>query len=281
MRLLRYGPKGYEKPGLLDSHGKIRDLSGEINDLAGDALSPQNLKKIASLDPDSLPVVDAKSRIGPCVGQVGNYLCIGLNYFDHASETGIDLPTEPVVFSKVTSAISGPYDDVLIPRHSKKTDWEVELGIIIGKKAKYVTEAQAYDYIAGFCVLNDLSERQFQMEGTGQWIKGKSCETFAPIGPWLVTPDEIFDPQHLEMWLEVDGHRYQHSNTKEMVFNIRYLISYLTRYFILQPGDVIATGTPAGVGLGQKPPIYLKPGQTIRLGITGLGEQQQNTVAEK
>jgi ureidoglycolate lyase len=280
MKLLRYGPKGQEKPGILDEEGQIRDLSGVISDIAGDQLSRENLLNIARLSLNTLPLVTSNPRIGPCVGAVRNFICIGLNYKDHAHETGIAVPHEPVVFNKITSAISGPYDDVMIPRGSTKTDWEVELGVVIGKRAKHVSEENALDYIAGYCLVNDLSERTFQLEGTGQWVKGKSCETFGPIGPWLVTPDEIADVQALDVWLEVDGHRYQNSNTQQMIFSITYLISYLSQFFVLQPGDIISTGTPSGVGLGIKPhPIYLKPGQTMRLGISGLGEQQQKVVA--
>lgn len=281
MKLLRFGPKGKEKPGLLDSHGYIRDLSNEISDLSGDYLARTSLAKIAHINPETLPLVQSNPRIGPCVGNVGNFICIGLNYKDHAIETNVAIPTEPVVFNKITSAISGPYDDVMIPPHSQKTDWEVELGVVIGERAKNVKENDALNYIAGLCVVNDLSERTFQLEGTGQWVKGKSCETFGPLGPWLVTPDEIPDIQNLPLWLEVDGHRYQQSSTQQMIFSVAFIISYLSRFFVLQPGDVIATGTPHGVGLGQKPaPIYLKPGQTIRLGIDGLGEQQQKTIME-
>jgi ureidoglycolate lyase len=281
MKLLRFGPKGHEKPGLLDSNNHIRDLSAKITDLSGDSLSPESLKKLGEIDPESLPLVNTNPRIGPCVSGVGKFLCIGLNYKDHAHETGVELPKEPVLFSKATSAISGPYDDVILPRGSNKTDWEVELGVIIGKPAKYVAEKNALDYVSGYCVINDLSERAFQLEGTGQWTKGKSCDTFGPIGPFLVTKDEILDPQNLSLWLEVDGHRYQNGHTKNMAFGVAYLVSYLSRFFTLYPGDIISTGTPAGVGLGIKPhPIYLKPGQTIRLGITGLGEQQQKTITD-
>lgn len=281
MKLLRFGAKGQEKPGLLDSHGYIRDLSNEIPDLSGDYLSASCLAKIAHINPETLPLVQSNPRIGPCVGKVGNFICIGLNYKDHAIETNVAVPKEPVVFNKITSALSGPYDDVIIPRDSQKTDWEVELGVVISKRAKHIKEDEALDHIAGFCIVNDLSERASQLEGTGQWVKGKSYETFGPLGPWLVTPDEIPDIQNLPLWLEVDGHRYQQSSTQQMVFSVAYLVSYLSRFFVLQPGDVIATGTPHGVGLGQKPhPIYLKPGQIIRLGIDGLGEQQQKTIAE-
>ncbi len=282
MKLLRYGLKGQEKPGLLDKNGHIRSLASVIPDLSHDYLSPNELDKLKKLNPETLPVIDAGTRIGPCVTGVGKFLCIGLNYRDHAKETGIEIPREPIVFSKATSSIIGPNDDVVIPRHSTKTDWEVELGLVIGSPCKYVSVEHALDYIAGYCLINDLSERAFQLEGTGQWIKGKSCDTFGPIGPWLVTKDEISDPQNIEVWLEVDGHRYQHSNTKEMAFNVAFLISYLSQFFTLHPGDIISTGTPSGVGLGQKPePIYLKPGQVMHLGATGLGEQTQRAVLER
>lgn len=281
MKLLRYGLKGEEKPGLLDRQGDVRDLSSIIPDISRETLSSEILKKIAEKDPYSLPLIKSKPRIGPCVSNVGNYFCVGLNYFDHAEEMGLPQPSEPVIFSKATSAITGPYDDILIPLNAKKTDWEVELGIVIGKYAKRVPIHLAFEYIAGFCLLNDISERHLQMEGTGQWIKGKSAETFAPIGPWLVTLDEIRDVQNLEIWLEIDGKRYQESNTHNMIFSVPYLISYLSSFFILQPGDIIATGTPSGVGLGQKPvPIFLQEGQIMRLGITGLGEQCHTIIAE-
>ena len=282
MKLLRYGKIGQEKPAMLDAKGHIRDLSGKIKDIAGDVLLPQNLANLARIDPETLPLVESNPRIGACVGNVRNLLCIGLNYVDHARETGIDLPREPILFSKVTNAICGAYDTIIIPRGSEKTDWEVELGVVIGAPAKYVSTEKALNHVAGYCVVNDISERALQLEGTGQWIKGKSCDTFAPIGPWLVTTDEICDPQKLDLWLEVDGQRYQNSNTKEMAFSVAQLISYLSQFFTLQTGDVIATGTPSGVGLGQKPnPIYLKAGQTMRLSVAGLGEQILKTAAEK
>ena len=282
MKLLRYGKIGQEKPAMLDAKGRIRDLSGKINDIAGDVLLPQNLANLARIDPETLPLVESNPRIGACVGNVRNFLCIGLNYIDHARETGIDLPREPILFSKVTGAICGAYHTVIIPRGSEKTDWEVELGVVIGASAKYISPEKALNHVAGYCVVNDISERSLQLERAGQWIKGKSCDTFAPLGPWLVTIDEIRDPQKLDLWLEVDGHRYQNSNTKEMAFSVAQLISYLSQFFTLQTGDVIATGTPAGVGLGQKPnPIYLKAGQTMRLGVAGLGEQVLKTAQEK
>jgi len=280
MKLLRYGPPGEEKPGLLDAAGTLRDLSAHVDDIGGDVLSPEGLARIAALEPDSLPVIDGSPRLGPCVTGVGKFLCIGLNYSDHAAESGLPVPDEPVLFCKATSAICGPDDDVVMPRGSTKTDWEVELGLVIGKPAKYVSEAEALDHVAGFCVVNDVSEREFQIEGTGQWTKGKSCDTFGPIGPWLVTTDEVGDPQNLGIWLEVNGHRYQDGNTSTMVFTAAFIVSYLSRFFTLHPGDVISTGTPPGVGLGQNPPTYLKAGDKIRSSIDGLGEQNQRVVAE-
>jgi ureidoglycolate lyase len=282
MKLLRFGPNGQEKPGLLDQNGKIRDLSNVIDDIAGETLSDASLAKLRAIDPSTLPEVTGEPRIGPCVARVGKFVCIGLNYADHAAESNLPVPTEPVLFGKWTSAICGPNDDTEIPRGSKKTDWEVELGVVIGKHAKYVSEADAMDYVAGYCVINDVSEREWQIEHGTQWDKGKGFDTFGPIGPWLVTKDEIADPQHLDMWLEVDGHRYQNGNTKTMVFGVAELVAYLSKVMSLQPGDVISTGTPPGVGMGVKPaPIYLKAGQTVRLGIQGLGEQQQRTVDAK
>jgi len=278
MKLLRYGPKGQEKPGILDADGRIRDLSGTVADIAGDVLSPESLARLRSLDPATLPLVERTPRIGACVGRIGKFVCIGLNYADHAAESGAKVPAEPVVFNKWTSAVCGPDDDVEIPRGSRKTDWEVELGVVIGKPGRYIDEADAMDHVAGYCVINDVSEREFQLEGTGTWDKGKGCDTFGPIGPWLVTADEIADPHALRIWLEVDGHRHQDSSTAQMVFRIPHLISYLSRFMSLQAGDVISTGTPAGVGLGLKPPVYLRAGQKMRLGIEGLGEQNQRTV---
>jgi 2-keto-4-pentenoate hydratase/2-oxohepta-3-ene-1,7-dioic acid hydratase in catechol pathway len=280
MKLLRYGPSGHEKPGIMDADGSIRDLSGIIPDLAGDALLPESIAKIRTANLSLLPKVADRPRIGACVGRVGKFVCIGLNYSDHAAEAGQAVPAEPVVFMKATSSIAGPDDQVVIPRGSKKTDWEVELGVVIGKPAKYVEESDALSHVAGYCVVNDLSERAFQMEGTGQWTKGKSADTFGPIGPWLVTTDEVPDPQNLQMWLEVDGHRYQNGSTKTMVFGVAHLISFLSRFMSLQSGDVISTGTPPGVGLGQKPPVYLRAGNRIRLGVSGLGEQNQVVVAD-
>jgi 2-keto-4-pentenoate hydratase/2-oxohepta-3-ene-1,7-dioic acid hydratase in catechol pathway len=279
MRLLRFGNHGEEKPGALDSCGKIRNLSGVIGDIAGAVLSPDSIAELRRLDLDSLPLVDGSLRLGPCVGSVGKFLCIGLNYSDHAAESGMPVPAEPVLFMKATSAICGPNDDVVMPKGSQKTDWEVELGVVIGTMANYLSEEDALSHIAGYCVINDLSERAFQLEGTGQWVKGKSANTFGPIGPWLVTADEIPDPQALRLWLEVDGHRSQDGSTATMVFGVAHLVSYLSRFMSLQPGDIISTGTPPGVGLGQKPPTYLRAGNVIKLGIDGLGEQRQRVVS--
>jgi 2-keto-4-pentenoate hydratase/2-oxohepta-3-ene-1,7-dioic acid hydratase in catechol pathway len=280
MKLLRYGNPGQEKPGLLHD-GQIRDLSGHISDIAGDVLLPAGLDRLRALDPASLPLVPGSPRLGPCVGHVGKFLCIGLNYSDHAAESGMAVPTEPIVFMKASSAIVGPNDDIEIPKGSAKTDWEVELGVVIGRKAKHVSEADALSHVAGYCVVHDVSERAFQLERAGQWVKGKSCDTFGPIGPWLVTSDEVPDPQNLPLWLEVDGKRYQNGTTKTMVFGVARLVSYLSDFMSLLPGDIISTGTPPGVGMGQKPPIFLRAGQRIRLGVDGLGEQQQRTVAYK
>lgn len=280
MKLLRYGPLGEEKPGMLDANGVIRDLSHHVPDISGAALSPASLAKLSALDPETLPAVPGTPRLGSCVAQPGKFMCIGLNYSDHAAESGMAVPAEPVLFMKASSAICGPDDDVVIPRGSLKTDWEVELGVVIGTKAKYVSEADALSYVAGYCLINDVSERAFQLEGTGQWVKGKSADTFGPTGPWLVTTDEISDPQTLNMWLDVDGHRYQKGTTSTMVFGVAHLVSYISRYMSLHPGDIISTGTPPGVGLGQKPPVYLRAGNRIRLGIDGLGEQNQLVVAD-
>ena len=258
--------------------GRIRDLAGVVPDIAGEALTPAGIARLKGIDPSSLPVVAGNPRLGPCVTGTGKFICIGLNYSDHAAETGATVPPEPIIFMKATSAIVGPNDDVEIPRNSEKTDWEVELGIVIGKPAKYVSEADAMSHIAGFCVINDVSERAFQTERHGQWTKGKSADTFGPTGPWLVTPDEVGDYDNLHMWLEVDGHRYQNGSTKTMVYKTPFLVSYLSQFMSLQTGDIISTGTPPGVGMGQKPPKYLKAGQTIRLGIEKLGEQAQKTV---
>lgn len=280
MKLLRHGPRGAERPGLLAADGSLRDLSGVVADIDGTTLGRDALHRLAALDLAALPVVPGQPRIGPCVGNVGKFICIGLNYADHARETGQEPPVEPVVFMKATSAICGPNDDIVIPRGSSKTDWEVELGVVIGTHCQHVESTHALAHVAGFCVVNDLSERAWQLEGTGQWVKGKSADTFGPIGPWLVTRDEIADPQNLAMWLEVDGRRYQDGSTRTMIFDVAYLVSYVSKFMSLHPGDVISTGTPPGVGLGQRPePVYLRPGQTMRLGIEGLGEQRQRTVA--
>jgi 2-keto-4-pentenoate hydratase/2-oxohepta-3-ene-1,7-dioic acid hydratase in catechol pathway len=278
MKLLRYGPSGREKPGLLDADGRIRDLSQHIADLGGDALLPESMARLRALDPSTLLVVEGNPRLGACVAGTGKFICIGLNYSDHAAETGATVPPEPIIFMKATSAISGPNDAIEIPRRSEKTDWEVELGVVIGKTAKYVDESAAMAHVAGYCVINDVSERAFQAERQGQWTKGKSADTFGPTGPWLVTPDEIADPQALPMWLEVNGHRYQNGSTATMVYGVRYLVSYLSQFMSLQPGDIISTGTPPGVGLGQKPQVYLKRGDVVTLGIQGLGSQRQQVV---
>lgn len=280
MKLLRYGPARKEKPGMLASDGTIRDLSHIIPDLAGDALLPESLDKLRKLDPSTLPAVAGAPRIGPCVGSVGKFICAGLNYSDHAAETGATVPKEPILFSKATSSLNGPNDDIVIPRGSTKTDWEVELGVVIGAPAKYVTEEQALKHVAGFCVVNDVSERAFQLEGTGQWLKGKSADTFGPIGPWLVTVDEAGAWNALDLWLDVDGARYQNGSTKTMVFGVPFLVSFISRFMSLQPGDIIATGTPPGVGMGQKPPKFLAAGNEVRLGIRGLGEQKARVRAD-
>ncbi len=279
MKLLRYGAKGVEKPAILDEDGNIRDLADVCEDIDGRALSPEHLARLAALDTATLPRVDGSPRIGPCVGGIGKLVCIGLNYADHAEESGAPIPDEPLIFMKATSSICGPNDDIEIPRGSEKTDWEVELGIVIGREAKYVEEADAFDYIAGYCIVNDVSERHFQLEGTGQWVKGKSHDSFAPIGPWLVTREEVADVQDLDMWLDVNGHRYQNGSTRTMIFTVPHIVAYVSRFMSLQPGDVISTGTPPGVGLGLKPPSYLKPGDVVTLGVSGLGEQRQQCVA--
>ena len=279
MKLLRYGPVGQEKPGLLDSSNTLRDLSGVLSDIEDAQLGDAALARLRAIDPATLPAVPGEPRIGPCVARVGKFICIGLNYADHAAESGAAIPTEPVIFNKWTSAICGPNDAVEIPRGSSKTDWEVELGVVIGKAAKYITEAQALEHVAGYCVVNDVSEREWQIERGGTWDKGKGFDTFGPIGPWLVTRDEVPDPQNLSMWLDVDGKRFQNGNTKTMIFTVAQIVAYVSQCMSLQPGDIISTGTPPGVGLGIKPnPVYLKAGQTMRLGIEGLGEQQQTTV---
>lgn len=279
MKLLRFGPLGMEKPGILDNDDNIRDLTGIINDVSGLELGDETLARLREVDHTQLPIVPANTRIGACVGQVGKFICIGLNYADHAAESGLALPEEPVVFFKATSAICGPNDDIEIPRTSLKTDWEVELGVVIGKDAKYVSQDDALGHVAGYCVVNDLSERDFQLHRSGQWVKGKSCDTFGPIGPWLVTRDEVANPQNLPMYLEVNGHRFQDGATNTMHFGVAYIVSHLSQFMSLQAGDVISTGTPPGVGLGQRPEMYLKAGDHIELGIEGLGVQVQTTKA--
>ena len=278
MKLLRYGEPGREKPGMLGPRGEIRDLSETIRDLSGDALLPESLDKLRHVNAGSLREVAGEVRLGPCVGGVGKFICIGLNYSDHAAESGMKMPVEPILFMKATSAVCGPNDNIIIPRGSKKTDWEVELGVVIGKPAKYVTDADALSHVAGYCVVNDVSERAFQLEGTGQWVKGKSADSFGPIGPWLVTADEVPDPQNLGLWLEVDGRKYQNGTTARMVFGVSHLVSFISRFMSLQPGDIISTGTPPGIGMGQTPPVYLQPGNRVRLGVDGLGEQSQFVV---
>ena len=275
MKLLRHGEFGSEKPGIIDHEGKIRDLSSHIPDINGDSINSESLKKIAAINLSTLPIVSNDTRLGACVGNVGKFLCIGLNYSDHAAESGLPVPSEPILFSKATSAIVGPNDNVEIPRNSSETDWEVELGIIIGKKAKYINENEAEKYIAGYCVANDVSERAFQIKREGQWTKGKSCDTFGPTGPYLVTKDEIPDVQNLKMYLDVNGNRMQNGSTNTMIFSAKHIVYYLSQFMSLNPGDVIATGTPPGVGLGMKPPVFLNAGDTMKLGIEGLGEQNQ------
>lgn len=279
MKLLRHGPVGREKPGAVDATGRIRDLAGVIGDIDLRELTAQRLAELARVDLESLPEVPAGERIGACVAPIGKVVCVGLNYSDHAAESGMPVPTEPILFLKPSSSVCGPNDDVEIPRGSRKTDWEVELGVVIGTRAKYVEESEALDYVAGYCVVNDVSEREFQLERQGQWDKGKAHDTFAPIGPWLVTRDEVPDPQALSMWLEVNDRRFQDGSTKTMVFGVRELVAYVSRFMTLEPGDVISTGTPPGVGMGQKPQVYLKVGDVMRLGIEGLGEQRQACVA--
>jgi 2,4-diketo-3-deoxy-L-fuconate hydrolase len=282
MKLLRYGPAGAEKPGLLDKDGKVRDLSGEVPDIAGDTLLPETLARLAALDPESLPLVEGTPqddlRLGACVGQIGKFVCIGLNYADHAAEAGMPIPAEPIIFNKWTSAVVGPNDAIQIPRDSVKTDWEVELGVVIGKPGAYIDEADAMAHVAGFCVINDVSERDFQLNRAGTWDKGKGCDTFGPTGRWLVTPDEIADVDALDMWLDVDGERMQSGTTATLIFKIPHLISYCSRFMSLQPGDVISTGTPPGVGMGLTPPRFLSGGETVSLGIAGLGEQRSKVL---
>ena len=280
MKLLRHGPAGAEKPGLLAADGTIRDLTGLVPDIAGAVLSDAGLAMLRAVDPMALPVVDAGTRLGPCVGATGKFICIGLNYADHAAESGMAVPPEPVIFMKATSAICGPNDPIIIPRTSEKTDWEVELAVIIGTKAKYVSQADAMAHVAGFAVANDVSERAFQTERAGQWTKGKSCDNFGQLGPWLVTRDEVADPQDLAMWLTVNGEKVQNGSTRTMVYGVAHLVSYLSQFMTLHPGDVISTGTPPGVGLGMKPPRYLKAGDVVELGIAGLGQQRQDVIAD-
>ncbi|HBU16139.1 MAG: 2-hydroxyhepta-2,4-diene-1,7-dioate isomerase [Rhodobacteraceae bacterium GWE1_64_9] len=279
MKLVRYGAQGAEKPGLIDAGGRLRDLSAHLPDIAGAALA--RLGDLAALNPESLPLVEGNPRLGACVGGIGKFICIGLNYSDHAAESGMAVPPEPIIFAKYTSAVCGPNDPILIPRGSEKTDWEVELAVVIGKPAKYVTEAEALDHVAGYCVVNDVSERSFQTERAGQWSKGKSSDNFGPTGPWLVTPDEVPDAGNLDMWLKVNGQMMQQGSTATMVYKVPFLISYLSQFFTLHPGDVISTGTPPGVGMGMKPPRYLKPGDVVELGIEGLGAQRQVCEADR
>lgn len=278
MKLLRYGVSGREKPGCLDSAGRIRDLSSLVTDVDGDALVPEGLARLRAVDIETLPLVEGEPRIGPCVGAIGKFICIGLNYADHAAEAGLPIPSEPIVFNKWLSAVNGPYDDVMRPRGAEKVDWEVELGVVIGRGGSYIEVGDAMEHVAGYCIVNDVSERAYQMERGGTWDKGKGCDTFGPLGPWLVTADEIPEPGDLDMWLEVDGKRYQDGNTRTMIFSVPFIVSYLSQFMSLRPGDVIATGTPPGVGAGMKPPTFLKAGQVMRLGIAGLGEQRQRFV---
>ena len=281
MKLVRYGATGQEKPGMIDADGTLRDLSAHVADITGGTLGDDSIAKLRALDPATLPAVEGNPRMGACVGDIGKFMCIGLNYADHAAETGADIPEHPILFMKANSAITGPNDDVVMPRGSVKTDWEVELGVVIGKAAKYVSEEDALNYVAGYCLCNDVSERHFQTSLTGQWTKGKSCDTFGPTGPWLVTRDEVEDPQNLDMWLDVNGKRMQTGNTKTMIFTVAQVISHLSQLFTLHPGDVISTGTPPGVGMGMKPePIYLKDGDVMELSIQGLGLQRQNVCAD-
>ena len=275
MKLLRYGQKGQEKPGILDANGNLRDLSEHLDDINPDAISPASLERLRAIDTAILPLVTDDFRLAPCITGTGKFMCIGLNYSDHAAEAGMDVPTEPILFMKATSAISGANDDIIIPRGSKKTDWEVELGVIIGQAGKYISKEKAMDHVAGYCIVNDISERAYQLEGTGQWVKGKSCDSFGPVGPWLVTRDEIDDPQNLALWLEVNQQRVQDGNTRTMVFGVASVVSYLSHFMSLQPGDIISTGTPPGVGMGLTPPTYLKAGDKVRLGVEGLGVQNQ------
>ena len=279
MKLVRFGAVGKEKPGVIDKQGNLRDLSAHIDDISASVLSDECLSEIAKIDLETLPLVQADTRLGPCVNGVGKFICIGLNYADHAKEAGMQVPPEPAIFMKATSAICGPTDPILLPRGSVKTDWEVELAVIIGKKAKYVSLEDAMSHVAGYAASNDISERTFQLESPGHWTKGKSCDSFGPLGPWLVTKDEISDPQNLTMWLSVNGQKMQNGSTKTMVYGVNFLVSYVSQFMSLQPGDIISTGTPPGVGLGMKPQVYLKAGDVMELGIEGLGEQKQKTVS--
>jgi 2,4-diketo-3-deoxy-L-fuconate hydrolase len=281
MKLVRYGKLGAEKPGLVDAAGKLRDLSDIVGDIGPETLSPRTLARLAKIKPEALPAVRGKPRLGACVGKVGNFIAVGLNYADHAAESGMPIPKEPILFNKAPSCIVGPNDDVVIPKGSAKTDWEVELAIVIGSETSYVSEADALQHVAGYCLCNDVSEREYQLERSGQWMKGKGCPTFGPLGPWLVTPDEIADVQNLGMWLDVNGERMQTGTTATMIFGVRTLVSYISQFMILEPGDVITTGTPPGVGSGKKPPRFLKSGDTISLGIDGLGQQAQRVIAWK
>ncbi len=281
MKLVRFGPAGREKPGIIDAAGKIRDLSGLVPDIAGETLSPKGLAKLAKAKLDKLPLVRGTPRLGPCVGNTGNFIAIGLNYSDHAAEAGMPIPAEPIIFSKAKSSICGPNDDTMIPKESTKLDWEVELGIVIGSRARYLSKKNALDVVVGYCAANDVSERAFQIERSGQWVKGKSAETFGPLGPWLVTKDEVPNPQKLDMWLTVNGESRQKGNTKTMIFSAAHIVWYCSQFFVMEPGDVIITGTPPGVGLGMKPPQFLKAGDVVRLGIAGLGEQEQKVVKFK
>jgi len=282
MKLVRFGPAGREKPGIVDSKGQIRDLSGVVPDLAGEALSSKGLAKIRKAKPDKLPLVRGKPRLGPCVGGTRNFIAIGLNYSDHAAEAGMPIPKEPIIFNKAPSCICGPNDDTIQPKASSKLDWEVELGVVIGSRARYLSRSNAMAAVAGYCLANDVSEREFQIERAGQWCKGKGCETFGPLGPWLVTKDEIKDPQNLKMWLDVNGEKRQRGNTKTMIFDVAHIVWYCSQFFVMEPGDVIITGTPPGVGLGMKPvPQYLQPGDVVTLGVDGLGEQRQKVVKFK
>jgi len=279
MKLIRFGAKGQEKPGILDTDGKIRDVSAHVPDISGDTVGDATLDTLRAIDIASLPVAPDQSRIGPCIANPGKFICIGLNYSDHAKEAGLPIPTEPVVFTKATSCINGPNDPIEIPRDSTQLDWEAELAVVVGKETKYVAEADALDHVAGYCIVNDVSERAFQIDRQGQWVKGKSCDTFGPIGPWLVTRDEVPDPQALDIWLDVNGERRQEGNTGTMIFSVAFIVSYVSQFMSFQPGDIISTGTPPGVGMGMKPPTYLNEGDTIRLGLDGLGEQNQTVVS--